>query len=414
LPADRASRGPGEPRIYKVFVASPGDVTAEREIVWDVMESLNDMLRARHVALEPIGWETHTAPRVGRDPQTEVLAHIRPEDCDIFLGILWSRLGTETPRAASGTVEEFQLAHASFLEHGQPRIMFYFSKVPLVPRLEDLPQLEAALRFQADVSRKGLVAQYRDTAEFARLVLQHIYLAVEQLEEDNDVSAALGQSSEEEADRGRATTDMVELRLKLEAKMAWVCKHLLAGTDTPTFATIGSLHYDKLLTDEQARVATRILSRDPTLWTGRLPEDLARTLKAESAFVRTFRANVFAGLVKETVRKAKWRVEPLADAPGRRRQFYAQRQSAHLRIAPLFALDPDGDLLARTRGRLVAPDDEEQPLDARLIVVPDKARIATAADEQPGVVRFEHLVDTLKRLRRASDVTAPSTGRRRR
>jgi hypothetical protein len=110
---------------------------------------------------------------------------------------------------------------------------------------------------------------------------------------------------------------------------------------------------------------------------------------------------VFAGLVKEAVRKAKWRVEPLADAPGRRRQFYAQRQSARLRIAPVFALDPDGDLLARSRGRLVAPDDEEQPVDARLVVVPDTARIATAADEQPGVVRFEHLVDTLKRLRRA-------------
>ena len=378
------------------------------------MQSLTEVLHRRHVGLEPIGWETHTAPLVDRDPQHAVNVQIRPEDCDIYLAVLWSRLGTETPRAASGTVEEFERAHKSFIKRGRPRIMFYFSKAPVTPRLEDLPQLEAALRFQETVSTKGLVAHYRDLAEFARLVFQHVQLAVEQLEEDNDVSAALGQSSEEEAGRGRATTDMVDLRLKLEAKMAWVCKQLLAGTDTPTFATIGSLHYDKLLTDEQARVATRILSRDPTLWTGRHPEDLARTLKAESAFVRTFRANVFAGLVKEAVRKAKWRVEPLADAPGRRRQFYAERQPAHVRIAPVFALDPGGDLLARARGRLVAPDDEEQPVDARLVVVPDKARIATAADEQPAVVRFEHLLDTLERLRLASDVTAPSTGRRRR
>jgi hypothetical protein len=401
LPADRASRGSDDPKPYKVFVASPGDVAAEREIVWDVMQSLNDVLQRRHVALEPIGWETHTAPLVDGDPQHAVNVQIRPEECDIYLAILWSRLGTETPREASGTVEEFKRAHKSFIKRGQPRIMFYFSKAPVTPRLGDLPQLEAALRFQEKVSSKGLVAHYRDLAEFARLVFQHVQLAVEQLEEQQDVDMALSQSAREDADSGGVSADMVDLRLKLEAKMAWVCKHLLAGTDTPTFATIGSLHYDKLLTDEQARVATRILSRDPTLWTGRLPEDLARTLKAESAFVRTFRANVFAGLVKEAVRKAKWRVEPLADAPGRRRQFYAQRQSARLRIAPVFALDPDGDLLARSRGRLVAPDDEEQPVDARLVVVPDKARIATAADEQPGVVRFEHLVDTLKRLRRA-------------
>jgi Domain of unknown function (DUF4062) len=135
LPADRASRGPGEPRTYKVFVASPGDVTAEREIVGDVMQSLTEVLHRRHVGLEPIGWETHTAPLVDRDPQHAVNVQIRPEDCDIYLAVLWSRLGTETPRAASGTVEEFERAHKSFIKRGRPRIMFYFSKAPVTPRL---------------------------------------------------------------------------------------------------------------------------------------------------------------------------------------------------------------------------------------------------------------------------------------
>jgi hypothetical protein len=173
----------GEPGArVQGFVASPGDVAAEREIVGDVMASLTEILQRRRVALAPVGWTTRTAPSVGRDTSAQVLEQIHPDQCDIYLAILYSRLGTPTPRAASGTVEEFELAYASFLERDRPRIMFYFSKAPVVPRLEDLPQLEAALRIQAEVSRKGLVAHYRDVAEFARLVFGHLVLAVEQLE----------------------------------------------------------------------------------------------------------------------------------------------------------------------------------------------------------------------------------------
>src|SRR5205814_7032471 len=57
--------------------------------------------------------------------------------------------------------------------------------------------------------------------------------------------------------------DLVRLRLKLEAKFAWITKHLLAGPDTPTFATIGSLQYDGYLPPDQAQRLARLVSHDP-------------------------------------------------------------------------------------------------------------------------------------------------------
>jgi len=46
----------------------------------------------------------------------------------LFVGVMWNRLGTATPRGASGTVEEFERAVAAFKEYKQPDIWFYFGQ----------------------------------------------------------------------------------------------------------------------------------------------------------------------------------------------------------------------------------------------------------------------------------------------
>ena len=45
---------------------------------------------------------------------------------DLFIGLMWRRLGTPTPRAISGTVEEFELAVKAHEQVGKPDIWFYF------------------------------------------------------------------------------------------------------------------------------------------------------------------------------------------------------------------------------------------------------------------------------------------------
>src|SRR5216684_9295766 len=94
--------------VFRVLIASPSDVERERETVANAIGQWN----AAHstsmgVMLEPIRWETHAYPATGDYPQGIINRQI-VDDCDVVVGLFWSRLGTATPTAASGTIEEIE------------------------------------------------------------------------------------------------------------------------------------------------------------------------------------------------------------------------------------------------------------------------------------------------------------------
>ena len=62
---------------FAAFVASPGDLAEERQVVEEVVRELN--LQASDHQLELVRWETHAAPGVGHDPQ-DVVNRAIPED----------------------------------------------------------------------------------------------------------------------------------------------------------------------------------------------------------------------------------------------------------------------------------------------------------------------------------------------
>lgn len=82
---------------YKVFLASPGDVMAEREQVFKVIEDINDIISVKEkpCILDIRVWEHHTYPDIGV-PEEVILKQIPIEECDIFVGIFWKRFGTPT------------------------------------------------------------------------------------------------------------------------------------------------------------------------------------------------------------------------------------------------------------------------------------------------------------------------------
>jgi tetratricopeptide (TPR) repeat protein len=79
-------------RTVRLFVSSPNDVVAERQRVEVVAERLNG-LYSGVVRIDVIRWETkfYTADK-SIQPQIP-----EASDCDIVVGIFWSRLGTELP-----------------------------------------------------------------------------------------------------------------------------------------------------------------------------------------------------------------------------------------------------------------------------------------------------------------------------
>ena len=101
---------PRSETILSVFVASPNDVSEERDRVDQIVNELNSVhARRTGIRLEVLRCERDVSPAAGKDPQAVVNDQI-PQDYDVFLGIFWNRLGSPTNRAGSGTVEEYEMA----------------------------------------------------------------------------------------------------------------------------------------------------------------------------------------------------------------------------------------------------------------------------------------------------------------
>jgi hypothetical protein len=153
----------------RIFLASPGDVNEERDRAEQIINELQLTLGDREdLHLRPIRWENDAYPALGR-VQGVVNRQLRPEESDIFVGILWNRLGTPTGHAASGTVEEFQRAYDAWRQRGRPPILFYFCERPADLRTEEaLQQKMKVVRFRNQFPNKGLYGTYTLVDDFER------------------------------------------------------------------------------------------------------------------------------------------------------------------------------------------------------------------------------------------------------
>lgn len=163
-------------KVVSAFVASPMDVAPEREALERVAKELNIIWGANFgIQLELIKWETHTRPGVGTDTQAVVNSQLA-DDFDVFIGILWSRIGSETPRARSGTVEEFQRAYdREKAAPGSVEILMYLKDGSIPPSQIDPIQLRDPNSFKERLKALGVLSHpFNTTNEFEALVRTHL------------------------------------------------------------------------------------------------------------------------------------------------------------------------------------------------------------------------------------------------
>lgn len=119
-------------KVYHVFLASPGDVVAERQHVRDFFDRYN-----RHTAqlwnarFEVVDWENYATIGVGRPQELitkQTLERFR-SSLALVIGIMGQRFGSPTGKAESGTEEEFGWALDSHLRDGYPEIKWFFRRV---------------------------------------------------------------------------------------------------------------------------------------------------------------------------------------------------------------------------------------------------------------------------------------------
>ena len=161
--------------VVNVMVASPSDVDEERKAIREIIYEWNSQHTERErIVLMPKMWETDSTPEMGSPPQA-ILNRQLLGQCAILVAVFWTRLGTPTGKAPSGTVEEI-FEHIS----RNRRAMIYFSKKPIAPDRIDRLQNEALIRFKAECEKNGLVAIYDNLENFKTQFRRHLDTVVKQ------------------------------------------------------------------------------------------------------------------------------------------------------------------------------------------------------------------------------------------
>ena len=147
--------------VVNVMIASPSDVATERQNIRDIVNGWNAIhAQDRGLVLLPWAWETHASPAMGDRAQSIINKQVLKQ-CDLLVAVFWTRLGSPTGKAQSGTVEEIN-------EHlaAEKPAMIYFSEAPV--RLDSVndAQYEALVDFRTQCRERGLIETYSTIEEF--------------------------------------------------------------------------------------------------------------------------------------------------------------------------------------------------------------------------------------------------------
>ena len=183
----------------RIFLASPGDVSQERQLALNVLEELNyDPAFRDKVSIQTVAWDkpgAGTPILAGMTPQQAIAEGLpKPSECDIVIVILWSRMGTPLPLEyakpdgkpyLSGTEWEYCDAKQAWDRHKQPVILLYrrTEKLLLDPDEEGFEEkLGQRKKVQAffeafrnpDGSISSGVNDYADPAQFEKALSLHL------------------------------------------------------------------------------------------------------------------------------------------------------------------------------------------------------------------------------------------------
>lgn len=166
-------------RVFSLFLAGASDVADEQAIVRQLVDSWNrEHGFSRNAFITVTSWLTHTYPAAGAEPQQVINRQVL-DSADIVVAVLWTRFGTPTSQAMSGTEEEIERSIAA-----KKRVMVYFSDRPIHPSDIDSGQYAQIREFADRFRKRGLYSSYGDLESFREHFRTHLALLM------NDLCAA--------------------------------------------------------------------------------------------------------------------------------------------------------------------------------------------------------------------------------
>jgi hypothetical protein len=156
------------PRAYRVLIALPSDMAEERQVATEAIHDWNaQYAEDESVVLLPVKWETHALPTSNTRPQAALNEQF--EACDLLVGMFWTKLGTDTGVAESGTVEEID----QFIEAEKPALL-YFSSRPINPNVINTSQLSRLREFKERTYREALTGRFSDLIELKSVLMRDL------------------------------------------------------------------------------------------------------------------------------------------------------------------------------------------------------------------------------------------------
>jgi len=167
---------PFEARVFRVMVGSPSDVINDRKAVVEVVHEWNGVNAAEKEAiLLPVLWEIDAPPLAGQPPQQTIREEL-VQDSDMLISLFWTRLGSPTENAESGTAEEIE----EFVKAGKP-VLVYLSNRQYSPQAIDPEQLERLRKFMDRNRERLLIRRYDTIEELKELLRRHLPATVRRL-----------------------------------------------------------------------------------------------------------------------------------------------------------------------------------------------------------------------------------------
>jgi hypothetical protein len=141
---------------YTVFVSSPGGLDTEKAVVFEEIEALSkDSIKGHQPPLRVIAWPTDIA--AGTAGYGQGVINRQTSHLDILVCMVGTRMGTPTPRANSGTEEEFDCAMEAILGGHPIQLLLLFSDIAVRPQAIDPYQLLLVRAFREKATRLGVL-----------------------------------------------------------------------------------------------------------------------------------------------------------------------------------------------------------------------------------------------------------------
>jgi hypothetical protein len=161
--------------LLKLTLCGPSDVGREIAIAREVIEDWNRLhAEAKGLLIKPRHWSTDTYLDVRDRTQAVVNAQI-VDDAKVLVAVFWSRFGTATGVAGSGTEEEIRRSVA-----GGRKTFIYFSDLESVAADTDRTQRDRLWKFRQELhdSKTALTGNFKSRDEFRKLFANHLALAM--------------------------------------------------------------------------------------------------------------------------------------------------------------------------------------------------------------------------------------------